>query len=290
MKKIIIEAIGGLGNQLFQYAIYFTLKKKYGDEAVYLYVGRYELITDNKGYQVDTVFYNAKSKKYNGEIDCYIDDGVDLYSRIRRKFFGRNKSFVLEVKYGYNGGILKFDENRVYYLRGLWQSPKYFNDYQRELRSLLSFPETYKTLDNNFCNDTEHVSLHVRRGDYISNPKYNRILNGVCDDVYYKNALAYLEDNIGKKFTILVFSDDLIWVRDNFKFLDKYNVRFIHGFSDFEDLYLMSRCDHNIIANSTFSWWGAWLNSHDNKIVVAPKLWFKSDCCDDLIPEDWIRL
>lgn len=124
--------------------------------------------------------------------------------------------------------------------------------------------------------------MHIRRGDYLVSPGHYINL----DVEYYKNALKYI-DNPG---SILIFSDDISWCKDNFKG-DKYI--FIENEKDYIDIYLMSLCNNNIIANSTFSWWGAWLNTNPNKIVISPNKWFGpakgKRHLNDLIPKNWIQ-
>ena len=138
--------------------------------------------------------------------------------------------------------------------------------------------EKYKSLFNK-----NTVSLHIRRGDYVNLSDHHLLL----DISYYKNAVNMFK-NIEK---VVVFSDDIEWCKEN---LDIKNTEFIENETDIVDLYLMSQCTHNIIANSSFSWWGAWLNKNDNKKVIAPKKWFgpkRNDLNDkDIIPETWIRI
>jgi hypothetical protein len=134
------------------------------------------------------------------------------------------------------------------------------------------------------------VSLHVRRGDYVSNPDANKY-HGTKGLDYYIAALARVNKS-QKDSTVFVFSDDIAWCKKNLKLKAKKVVWVDGKNSPIEDIYLMSLCKSNIIANSTFSWWGAWLNSNPKKIVVAPKVWFSDSNIDtsDLIPADWTRL
>ena len=132
------------------------------------------------------------------------------------------------------------------------------------------------------------ISLHIRRGDYVSN-----IAHGTCDLSYYRKAVEYFINLYGKNLEIFAFSDDPSWVKNNLKL--PVNINFItHNYSDnnYEDLRLMSCCNHNIIANSSFSWWGAWLNTNPNKIVIAPKLWYANQKIEnrDITPKDWLRI
>ncbi len=115
------------------------------------------------------------------------------------------------------------------------------------------------------------------------------MLGGVCDVDYYKQALKLLESKI-QDFNVIVFSDDTEWVKKEFKFLHDYNVVYSSNQKDIEDLILMSRCEHNIIANSTFSWWGAWLNQNPEKIIICPENWYADATQTDIIPGEWVRI
>lgn len=147
----------------------------------------------------------------------------------------------------------------------------------------------------NKINETESISLHVRRGDYVSNLKASSE-HGVCSIDYYKKAIEHIKSKIKDKKNIcfFLFSDDPIWVKDNMTFINDEIVviDFNNEEKSHEDMRLMSACKHNIIANSSFSWWGAWLNNNQEKIVVAPEKWFKVDNYDtrDLYPANFIKL
>jgi len=134
------------------------------------------------------------------------------------------------------------------------------------------------------------VSLHIRRGDYLTMQKAIDTI-GVCPLDYYDKAIREITRKI-KNPTFFIFSDDINWVKENLK--TNSPTIFVSGgkLKDYEELILMSKCKHNIIANSSFSWWGAWLNNNPNKIVIAPKKWFKdtSKNTRDLIPESWLKL
>ena len=132
------------------------------------------------------------------------------------------------------------------------------------------------------------VSLHVRRGDYLL--AKNMSVLGVCGLDYYKKAIEYVAKNVKNPYFFL-FSDDIPWVEENLKINYPYEIVDINnGKNSFYDLWLMKNCKHNIIANSSFSWWGAWLNENPNKIVVAPKKWMNTIKKVEVCPKDWIRI
>jgi hypothetical protein len=177
-------------------------------------------------------------------------------------------------------------------ISGNWQSETYFKDAEKEIRSDLTLKKPLSEKAEEFkklITASNSVSIHVRRGDYAENDR-TKMKHGLCSPEYYSKAIAYVNEKISSpKF--FVFSDDIAWVKSNLN-LPSSTV-FVSGnnISECEELVLMSTCKHNIIANSTFSWWGAWLNTSPEKIIVAPKIWFASGIPEnDLIPENWIRI
>lgn len=273
MKRTIIIS-GGLGNQMFQYALYYSLKQK--GVLVDKNTTLFEYNRMHNGYMLDIAF---------GIQDCPVckNKFSVLWTRFVRS---KRVSFLL----------FKEDENRfckdVYttnkpYIDGCWIDERYFFDIKDKVRAIFSF---YDIDQNNLsiastmqsCNS---VSLHIRRGDYLNNPRYN-----VCDELYYKNAIGYILKRIcAPKF--FIFSDDSEWCKS---FMEKFGVEFDiiqHniGRDCYKDMFLMTQCKHNIIANSTFSWWGAWLNGNKEKIVVCPSIWINGRTHNPCL-EEWNHL
>jgi hypothetical protein len=187
-----------------------------------------------------------------------------------------------EPSFAYSPLAYKFDSNL--YIEGQFQSEKYFKHRRHEVLELFSplanvsdyISEKYGTKLKN------SVSIHVRRGDY----KVSQDSHPLCDIEYYTKALNRIEAH-ADIHNILLMTDDLLWAQSNFT---DTRITFVQE-EDYNDLYIMAQCDHNIIANSSFSWWGAWLNTNPNKIVVAPQKWFGpaiSHNITDLIPQEWI--
>ncbi len=180
------------------------------------------------------------------------------------------------------------------YLQGYWQSEKYFKDIEKIIRDDFTFSEE-PDYQNKQMADTikccEAVSLHVRRGDYVSNPVTTEY-HGICSEDYYRRAVREVE-RYCKNPQFFVFSDDPSWAKENLETGYPTTIIDFNGSEkDYEDLRLMSLCQHHIIANSSFSWWGAWLSWNPQKIVIAPKKWFNRPEINtqDLIPESWIRI
>lgn len=267
---IITKLQGGLGNQLFQWAYGEFLSKKY--------------LTPS---YLDLTFYQNQLGVTKREFS------LNKLPNIVYKIFPNNqninnwsnekhKTKLVKLGDNFHYNKLNYEDDSHYYLDGYWQSEKYFIEIEHDIRKALTpLESTVNKLKERYPTE-KSISLHIRRTDYITS-------NGIHptqDLTYYKNAI----DIIGNYNEILIFSDDINWCKNNTSFK---NSLFIENQTDIEDLFLMSLCTHNIIANSSFSWWSAWLNSNPNKIVVAPKNWFggHSNLNDsDIIPENWIKL
>ena len=199
---------------------------------------------------------------------------------------------IRERKYEFDEAVL--DSPAPCYLQGYWQSPKYFADIESQIRK--EFTVKAPLAGQNLVvagriGGCMAVSLHVRRGDYVDNAHTHRY-HGTCGAEYYGVAERYLLRRIESP-QLFVFSDDPDWAEANLRFRSPVTILRHNGPErDYEDLRLMTMCRHHIIANSTFSWWGAWLCQNPGKIVIAPKNWFReaNHSTADLIPDSWIRL
>lgn len=210
-----------------------------------------------------------------------------------RKGFGllRHPQMIVEPHFSYWAGVRNAPANC--YLMGYWQSEKYFSDCADQIRHDFEFAPPLTSMNARLAEQMRvepSVSLHVRRGDYVSNPRASAT-HGVCSLDYYRDAVRFIAERVVNPH-FYVFSDDVDWVRDNLKleFSHEY-VNHNQGQESYNDMRMMSLCKHNIIANSSFSWWGAWLNVRRDKIVVAPKRWFANEISSqDLMPSDWMRV
>ncbi|NCT54961.1 alpha-1,2-fucosyltransferase, partial [Candidatus Falkowbacteria bacterium] len=244
--------------------------------------------------------------------DTYRAYGLDNFN-IRAEIASREE--VLKVKYPYGliskalrffkakflrifhiGFEARMLKTKARYLEGFFQSYKYLESIRRELLEEISLKEDislkYGDLLSEF-NSLNSVALHIRRGDYVNNPATKKA-HFICDLSYYQKAISLIkvklnEKNLTPKF--FVFSDDINWAKENFKLFDFIFVS-RPEFLDPEELILMSKAKHNIISNSSFSFWSAWLNNNPEKIVIAPALWNRKyrRAYKDLIPEDWLRV
>lgn len=198
---------------------------------------------------------------------------------------------VVEPHFHYWPGIKRVSDNS--YLVGYWQSEKYFSDASETIRADFTFMPSLSKQNAELAGrigQTTAVSLHVRRGDYVSDAKASAA-HGLCSLDYYRAAVLHMAAHVERP-EFFVFSDDIAWVKANLmidfpcQYVD-HNV----GAESYNDMRLMSLCKHHIIANSSFSWWGAWLNPKPDKIVIAPRKWFVTDkSVDNLYPAGWVLI
>jgi hypothetical protein len=293
---VITKLIGGLGNQLFQYAAGRRLAQVRGTELKldisgfsnpnYRTKRHYELAPFNVTQAFASEEDIAKLARPNSDLLSR------LFHRITRKGEPFPESYIKELHFHFDPRILDLPDG--VYLDGYWQSERYFADTTELIRKEVSFREPPSGRNAELAREIaecQAVSLHVRRGDYVTNEITHRT-HGTCGLDYYDNALSYIAKRV-KQPAFFIFSDDPLWVRENIKL--NHPVRIVdHNDSGHccDDLRLMSLCRHHIIANSSFSWWGAWLNPLPNKIVVAPERWFNNYDADtqDLCPAGWVRL
>ena len=292
---IIVKLYGGLGNQMFQYATAKSIAERHAS-IVKLDVSGFETYKLHKYslhcFQLGE--YIATKTEINDLIyeQSLMKEYADKFLRKTSIPFSFRKNYILENKFEFNECILAVPDN--VYIEGYWQSAKYFSEINNILRREFVVKYRQDADSRSFfekIQNSESVSLHVRRADYVTNPMANKI-HGTCDQQYYDLAIRYIQERIDSPH-IFLFSDEPDWARNNLKFNIPVTIVDCNDSSrNYEDLRLMSHCRHNIIANSSFSWWGAWLNQNPSKIVCVPKNWFRdaSVNTEDLIPEEWIRL
>lgn len=288
---IITRLIGGMGNQMFQYAAGRALATRLG----------VPLRVDRRAF--DTYQVHAYSlQHFAANIQDAVPDnlpGAGCESRLgrylRRFAFATKpvRRVVTEKAFTFDHEVLELPDGC--YLDGYWQSEKYFEDAAEVVRRDFVIKTPPDAVNSGWLEQiraVQAVSIHVRRGDYVNNPAANAV-HGVCDLDYYYRAVEYLSGRLGQGLEYFVFSDDPEWVRANFRITcPVHYVAHNDGQKNYEDLRLMSACRHHVIANSTFSWWGAWLNANRDSITIAPEKWFKTASPDsrDLLPARWVRL
>lgn len=291
---IVSHLIGGLGNQMFQYAAGRSTALTLGVD-LRLHVADYAGYGLHQGFELGRIFNSSFMLISNDELHAALGWRSGLYCRrmLRYRYFAafRGRRFVVEPFLQFWPEIRDVQDNS--YLVGYWQSEKYFSNIQSVIRSDFVFKEELSAKNAAIATKIQQcnaISLHVRRGDYVSDAKTNAML-GLCSLKYYSNAVRYIAERVESP-EFFVFSDDIAWVKENLdighpcEYVD-HNT----GLESYNDMRLMSMCTHHIIANSSFSWWGAWLNPNTEKIVVAPEKWFASGSLnEDLLPESWVRL
>ena len=246
---------GGLGNQMFQISVAYALAKENNDTF---------------GFDFD---------------DCYTPQQGKTSNHYRNNIF-QNIPEIKNYNFKFNYTEPKFSYSKIpytkdLYLIGSFQSEKYFRNYKNEILQLFSLSDITTFLNSLDFNNNTYTSIHFRRGDYLNDN--NISFHSVCDLNYYKESIKLFPNN---KFILI--SDDMEWVKENFK-----GDMFIYSpfTSEIDDLTLMTKCNNNIISNSSFSWWGSYLNSNKDKIVVGPKKWFGPlghKDTQDVLPEEWI--
>lgn len=297
---IIVKIIGGLGNQMFQYSLGRSIAVKNNVE-LKLDISAFDSYKLHS-YQLDkfNIIENiATYKEIKGftrwkiEVRDNFKRYYEIFEDILNPFtpYYRRK-YVKERDYTFDSNILKIRDN--VYLDGYWGCEKYFKEIESIIKKEFTIKDELDSENLNMANEilgTESVSLHIRRGDYVSDPQTNKI-HGTCSLNYYFQAIDEICKLVSEPH-FFIFSDDPDWVKNNFSIPFPVQIISFNGSEKPHlDLHLMSLCKHHIIANSTFSWWGAWLSENPKKMVLAPKTWVNvpSRNISDLIPDDWIKI
>lgn len=288
----IVKIIGGLGNQMFQYAFAMSLKQHFPNEEILFdctYMNNYNL---HNGVELNTVFdIDIQQASYSQLIKVTRPVKYHKLSRLLRIILPNRKNEYIEKTLNvYSSDV--YNPNIKYY-EGYWQNPLYFNDYKKLLSQVFQFDlksinertkAEIKTLYS--CNS---VSIHIRRGDYLN----NKVYEGCADVEYYKHAICYILTKI-KKPSFYIFSDDIEWCKQNMHyFINTHDITYIDwnkGKNSYQDMLLISKCKHNIVANSSFSWWAAYLNQNENSIVCCPKKWNNLYKSNTIQCGNWVQI
>lgn len=287
---IIVKLKGGLGNQMFQYATGLAVASAQGEE----------LKLDVSGYN-DPRYVNANTPRQYRMFPFNLSAGVATITEVEK---ARNPLwFFSKILRAFNQRILKkhyvdYDpklfKKRCNYIEGYFQSEKNFIEIKDKVLKEFTLKKEFESeiflAEKNRIDKIKGVSVHIRRGDYVSDPK-TKSAHGVCSKDYYEKAMSIMRSKI-ESAVFYFFSDDIEWVKKEFGTHADYIYVSRPSLVEYEELMLMSSCAHNIIANSSFSWWGAYLNQNKHKIVIAPKKWVnrEPDPHPSIIPEGWIRI
>jgi hypothetical protein len=280
---IVTKLHGGLGNQMFQYAIGRNLAEKNGTE----------LVLDTTEYDYDKLrVYELHNLKIHGRVASEFKQGK------LRKFVKKITNIVPIHRYKhlteknryFDPTILENRGNLC--LDGYWQCEEYFKEIKYMLVEDFALKDEPDEINNSIMESIRNsnaVCVHVRRGDYATDPKTNKF-HGTCSLDYYNNAVRFIETKISDP-TFFIFSDDAKWAKENLKITSKSVHVAVNGADQgHKDLGLIRNCKHFIIANSSFSWWGAWLSDNQGKIICAPARWFRNDDEGNIVPGSWTRI
>lgn len=281
---IVIQLSGGMGNQMFQYALYLQLKA----------LGKNVKIDDKTEYEgrknARPIRLSVFGAKYTTpsltEQMCLTDSFMDGLSRIRRKLTGRKTAVYEEKSPLFDENVFQLDRA---YLTGCWQSEKYFVGVKEKVRNAFTF-QNIELSDNmreyeKKMQETNSVSVHIRRGDYL---EVDEVYGGICTEEYYEQAFEKMKAWV-PDCHFFIFTNDAEWVKKHFK---QKNLTVVEGNDEdagYLDMYLMTKCKHYILANSSFSWWGCYLNPSKLKKVIAPGQWFRGRDCRDIYTDEMKR-
>lgn len=294
---IITDLKGGLGNQMFEYAAGLALSLKKGTD----HKVRISHFQPAGGVNTETA-RELRLTSFNVSLNIATDEEIKRVQYpypIISKIFSLVNFYLLVhdyIKYP----ILLNKNTKDIYLNGHFPSEDYFIDYADIIRKEFTLRKEYQTKEfNDFCSKIAEdgktsVSIHVRRGDYVTNSYANKH-HGLLDVDYYSRAVKMIKDKYGdiQPYVFTEFKEDIEWVKENMPFVGEKAIYLKdYDFDSPQSIILMSKCSNNIIANSSFSWWGAWLNQNPDKIVIAPKNWLKNGDGRNkrIVPDSWTRI
>jgi Glycosyl transferase family 11 len=295
---ILLRLIGGMGNQLFQYAAATTLAKQL-NTFVKLDLSLLTIRPNDPHH----VARDYELHAFDIKEEFATEEEIKFFNPLPKTFLARVKNKIrtivappqlyLQPDHGYDANFFRQKDNTC--IVGSFQSEKFFDRVHDEIKTMYRFKKKVDAISANVLKQietTNSVCLHVRRGDYVSNAHYSELIGAKTTDYYYNGLTEILK--LQTDVTVFIFSDDIAWCKQNIKlnvpmiFMDDVVCSTDHHIQ----LNLMSRCKHFIISNSSFSWWAAWLGNYKNKIVIAPKVWFAdgSQRESDIIPDRWVKM
>lgn len=297
---VIIQLAGGLGNQMFQYALYLQFQNLHKDVRIDDVAG---FVEDEKRDPALAAFGITYEKADPKEIEQMLDASLLFWHRVRRKLFGRKRKSYFEEDKRFKPEIFTWDD---IYLEGYWQTEKYFSGIADQVKAAFDVDrlltgrngDGHDTADSQGVRlqirdylqqigNTQSVSLHIRRGDYLT-PENQALFGNICTDAYYKEAMRRMREQYpGCRF--FLFSNDKEWAREQLSCMD-VTVVDLPGASDHAEFALMSKCKHHILANSSFSWWASYLNPNPDKTIFAPPKWLNGWDCQDFYREDMLKI
>lgn len=289
----IVNILGGLGNQMFQYAFAVALQAKHPSEKIKIDSSGFKGYPLHNGFELKRIFdIELPEASIKEQMSLFYPLRNYRMWQIGNKVLPHRASTVYEPEDMHYVPELLLNTDSAYYL-GYWQTEKYFRDIRPQILDVFTFPPFPLTSKNNeivgLLQTKNVVSVHVRRGDYVNIGN----TQSICTLEYYHQGIKKMKVTVSPE-QFLIFSDDIGWCRENlaaaFGDVPCMYVDWNKGSESFCDIQLMSLCKHNIIANSSFSWWGAWLNQNPDKVVIAPSRWMNNGGWVDIIPSDWVTI
>jgi len=290
-KMDVVIIFNGLGNQMSQYAFY--LHKKNIKNTTYFI----PFCKDHNGLELERVFgINCKETLVQKLLyllfRVLLTDRVKILSVPIQRFLALLNCKIIKenFNYNYNKDFIIPSKGISFYYGG-WHSENYFIDVQDAILKEFEFALPNDSENRNHIRNieaTNSIAIHIRRGDFL-NADNLHLFGNVCTKEYFEKAVGLIETKVGNSH-FFVFSNDLAWVKENIAINNVTYVDCNSGSDSWKDMYLMSLCNHAIISNSTFSWWGAWLNKNVNKIVISPSRFLKDDIFTDIYPDSWIKI
>lgn len=284
----IVRVFNGLGNQMSQYAFYYAKKKRHPYSTLFI-TNRYESENIHNGYELGRIF-GIKSNALKERILYHILESL-FKPVFGYRILGKFTKQIQEVSnYDFDSSLLDSSSKFGFtFYWGGWHSPKYFKDYRQELINIFRFDEdslneSSKTWRGRIISEINSCSIHVRRGDFLKDPKWGK---AITEDYYEKAIEKIRKESQDVKF--YVFSNDIAWCRERWGDNGFFYIDCNKGIDSWQDMFLMTCCRHHINANSSFSWWGAWLSQKAGFTIVPRK--FRADVdVKDVYPDEWIRL
>lgn len=272
----IVNIVGGLGNQMFGYAFFLSVKKRYPYALnllnIEFTVNRHNGLELFRVFKINDIWRHSISKC----LDHQMVYRILSINKIIQKNALEYEPELIENRCG----------NSFFY--GYWQTEQYFKDIANIVKKKFTFRERIINKRNlllaNELRNKESISVHIRRGDYLNEDGWD-----ISGSNYYIDAISYINNTV-KNPHFYFFSDDIEWCKSRFTESNYHFIDWNTKKDSWQDMYLMSKCKHNIIANSSFSWWGAYLNSNHNKLVLTPSIWFPNTQSSDIIPSNWIKV
>ena len=281
----IVKFLGGLGNQMFQFAFFLSLQQQF---KVKVDLSGFKDYSLHHGFELTKVFGIHVEHASGLELRLYQSEARDWLTRKLRRLYGtKGAEFYEQEEFGFDPTIYQDASPRYFW--GYWQHHRYIQQVEEQLRSAFSFKEPLAGSNGALLDKLQNhpsVAVHVRRGDYLDHP----VLGGICGLDYYQKALQLLKGKLENPLFVF-FSNDSAWCRQHLLEENAVYVDWNGGSDSYKDMQLMSHCHHYIMANSSFSWWGQWLNPNKNKLVVSPSRWVNTDADPSaLILPNWIRI